>query len=54
VSGDVTLAARCAACGKAVDVCECCEEPNCKHVICDDCLKVAVGERRPRTYTTAE
>lgn len=51
---DTVLAMTCARCGKAVEVCECCEEPNCKHVICDECLKVAVGERRPRTYTVAE
>jgi hypothetical protein len=54
VNGEVALAVRCGRCGKAVEVCELCEEPACKHVICDECLKVAVGERRPRTYTAAE
>jgi hypothetical protein len=54
VSGDAALAIKCDRCGKAVEICEYCEEPACKHVICDECLRVAVGERRPRTYTAAE
>jgi hypothetical protein len=54
VSSDVALANKCGRCGKAVEICEYCEEPACKHVICDECLRVAVGERRPRTYTAAE
>lgn len=54
MSADAVLAVRCDRCGKSVEVCEFCEEPDCKHVICDDCLRIAVGERRPRTYTAAE
>jgi hypothetical protein len=44
----------CTACGKMVEVCDCCEYPECKHVICHDCLSKAVGERRPATYTSPE
>jgi hypothetical protein len=54
VSRETTLAVRCTRCGKAIEVCEYCAEPSCKHVICDDCLRVAVGERRKRTYTGTE
>jgi hypothetical protein len=54
VSADAALAVKCDTCEKLVEVCEFCEEPACKHVICDECLRLAVGERRPRTYTAAE
>jgi hypothetical protein len=53
VSGDA-MPIKCGRCEKPVEVCECCEEPACNHVICDECLRVAVGERRPRTFTAAE
>jgi hypothetical protein len=53
-AGDAALAIECGSCGKLVEVCEFCEEPACKHVICDECLRVRVGERRPRTFTAAE
>jgi hypothetical protein len=54
MSGGILLELKCEKCGRAVEVCECCEEPDCKHVICEDCLRVAVGERRPGTYTITE
>ena len=44
----------CAKCGKAVEVCCFCEDAECKHVMCRECLSVALRESRPSTYTTAD
>jgi hypothetical protein len=45
---------KCDRCGKSIEVCFLCEEPECRHVICRECLEVAIGQARPRTYTVAE
>lgn len=46
------VAVKCARCGKAVEVCCCCEEPECRHVICRACLSVALRQSRPSSDAT--
>ena len=43
----IAVDVKCAKCGKEIDVCDLCEDPACKHVICHDCISVALDERRP-------
>jgi len=45
---------KCTQCGKSVEVCYLCEEPGCSHVICRECLDLALGQAKPRTYTVSE
>jgi hypothetical protein len=54
MNATATLAFRCTVCGKAVEVCDFCEDPRCRHVICHECLSRAAAERRAATYTTDE
>ena len=46
----IALDARCEKCEKAVEVCDLCEEPDCKHVVCHDCLCVALHERQHQPH----
>jgi len=46
----IVLEAKCEKCGREVEVCDLCEDPACKHVVCHDCLTVALGERRPQPH----
>jgi hypothetical protein len=41
---------RCEKCGKRIEVCDLCEDPECKHVICHDCLSVALDERKRQPH----
>ena len=43
----IAVEVKCERCGKEIDVCDMCEDPACKHVVCHDCLSVALDERRP-------
>jgi hypothetical protein len=45
---------RCSECGKSVEVCFLCEEPECRNVICRECLDIALGQAKARTFTLAE
>jgi hypothetical protein len=45
---------KCVQCGKSVEVCGFCEEPECRHVICRQCLDLALGQAKPVTYTVPE
>ncbi len=45
---------KCTRCGKSVEVCALCEEPDCRHVLCHKCLNVVLGQAKPVTYTVAE
>jgi hypothetical protein len=45
---------RCTRCGKSIEVCVLCEEPECRHVICRECLDLALGQAKPRTFTLVE
>ena len=44
----------CTQCGRSIEVCYFCEEPDCQHVICREDLDAALGQAKPRTYTVAE
>ena len=46
----IALDARCEKCDKAVEVCDLCEEPDCKRVVCHDCLCVALHERQHQPH----
>src|SRR5438445_12292795 len=46
----ISLDVKCEKCDKAVDVCDLCEEPECKHVVCHDCLSVALDERKHQPH----
>jgi hypothetical protein len=43
-------ATRCAACGRAIEVCFCCDEPDCSAPACYRCLNVSVRQARPQPY----
>lgn len=45
---------KCERCGRSIEVCFLCEEPECRHVICRECLDLALGQAKPVTYTVAE
>lgn len=46
----MATAIRCATCGKTVEVCAYCEEPECRHVICHECLNVALAQSKPQPH----
>jgi hypothetical protein len=46
----IPLNVRCDKCGKQIEVCDLCEDPECKHVICHDCLTVALDERKRQPH----
>jgi len=46
----IALEAKCEKCGKEIEVCDMCEDPACQHVVCHDCLAVALEERRPQPH----
>jgi len=41
---------RCTKCDRAVEVCACCDEPECEAAICYGCLRVAVGQALPQPH----
>lgn len=45
---------KCSQCGRSIDVCYFCEDPQCRHVICRECVSTALGQAKPRTYTVVE
>lgn len=45
---------KCSVCGRSIEVCEFCEDPECRRVICRECLYTALGQSKPRTFTVAE
>ena len=47
-----TATKRCTKCGRLIEVCTGCAEPDCLHPICGDCLRIQVGEemRQPHTH----
>lgn len=40
-----TTAVRCERCGREIDDCDFCDDPDCAHPICSRCLGVAFRER---------
>ncbi len=46
----IALEAKCERCGKEIEVCDMCEDPACKHVVCHSCLSVALDERKPQPH----
>jgi hypothetical protein len=41
---------RCAGCGRAIDECAVCDEPDCEAAVCCDCVAVALGTRMPQPH----
>jgi hypothetical protein len=41
---------KCSKCGKPIEVCACCEKPDCEPAICYACLRVAVGQALPQPH----
>lgn len=50
----IAVEVKCERCGKEIDVCDMCEDLACKHVVCHDCLSVALDERRPLPRESAD
>jgi hypothetical protein len=46
----MALDVKCERCGKEIEVCDLCEELACKHVICHDCVSVALDERKHQPH----
>jgi len=42
MSADIT----CTSCGKRIEECACCDEPDCAAAVCFHCLNVAAGQER--------
>lgn len=43
---------RCTKCGRPIEECVGCDEPDCRNPICNDCLRIEVGqaERQPHMH----
>jgi len=41
---------RCVSCGRAIEVCACCDERDCSPAICDVCLRTAILKTIRRQY----
>jgi len=41
---------KCTECGKSIEVCACCDDPDCEPAICYACLRVAVGQAIPQPH----
>ena len=59
VLSDLTSAKRvCTRCGQRIDVCEFCDEPDCRAALCHRCVQIVlfdpVETMRARTSTEAE
>ncbi len=50
MSENATAATRCSRCGRRIDECACCNEPDCGAAICYRCLNVAVGQEMPQPH----
>jgi len=51
VAGRTPTRSPCLECGDEIDVCECCEEPDCPKAICYGCLALALGQTAPQPHT---
>ena len=40
----------CSGCGKEVEECACCDEPDCGAAICFGCLNLAVGQEMSQPH----
>lgn len=40
----------CSLCGRAIEVCACCDEPDCPPPLCDACLREVMGKAMRRVY----
>lgn len=43
----MTAVVRCAKCGKEVEICEGCQEPDCVSVVCYRCMNRLLGQSWP-------
>lgn len=45
-------AEKCTKCGRLIEVCAGCDEPRCPAAICNDCLRIAMGQsmRQPHAH----
>ena len=41
---------RCSLCGRTIEVCACCDEPDCPPPLCDVCLREVMGKAMRRVY----
>lgn len=41
---------RCSLCGRPIEVCACCDEPDCPPPLCDVCLREVMGTAMRRVY----
>lgn len=41
---------RCSLCGRPIEVCACCDEPDCPPPLCDVCLREVMGAAMRRVY----
>jgi len=47
---EVSAELPCAGCEREIDRCAFCDEEDCAEAVCDDCLRLQLGERTPRIH----
>ncbi len=50
MSQDATVVTKCSRCGKRIEECAFCDEPDCRAAICYGCSNVALGQEMPQPH----